>query len=157
MSIDFSFSGQLDIVALYAAILSTLIALWEFVKWLKKNDVLVTCVPNMIFTPSSDNKTYVNITVTNKGNTQTTITHCVMFYWKNNWDKFFKKNKKSFIVKEMTLPTVIQPGEQWMGQAIQNEELEKMAQNGLLYIGIIHSMGRKEILNRIKINKEEDK
>ena len=157
MNIDFSFSGQVDVVASYAAILSTLIALWEFMKWLKKNEVLVTCNPNMIFMPSSDKNTYVNITVTNKGATQTTITHCVMFYWANRWDKFFNKNKKSFIINEKSLPKIIQPGEQWMGQAIQNEELEKMAQSGLLYIGIIHSMGKKEILNRIKISKKDAK
>lgn len=157
MNVDFSFSGQVDIVASYAAILSTLIAVWEFIKWLKKNEVLVTCVPNMIFMPSPDKNTYVNITVTNKGNTQTTITHCVMFCWENKWDKFFNKNKKSFIVNEKSLPRIIQPGEQWMGQAIQDEDLEDMAQSGLLYMGIIHSMGRKEILNRIKITKKEEK
>lgn len=155
MNIDFSFSGQVDIVASYAAILSTLIALWEFIKWLKKHDVLVKCSPNMVFMPSADKKKYVNIVVTNKGATQTTITHCLMYYWKNRFDKIFNRNRQSFIINEQSLPRVIQPGEQWMGQAIQDEKVEKMAQAGILYMGIMHSMKKKEILNRIKIIKEE--
>ncbi len=155
MDIGFSVSGQLDFVALYAAMLSTLIAIWEFMKWLKKNEVTVKCAPNMVFMPSSDDKTYVNITVTNKGNTQTTITHCLMYYWNNRIDKILNRNMQSFIINEHSIPKVIQPGEQWMGQAIQNEKIETMAKNGFLYMGIIHSMNKKEIMNRIKINKDK--
>jgi hypothetical protein len=154
IDLDFSFSGQIDVVAIYAAILSTLIAVWEFFKWRGRNAVEVRCNPNMLFVPSSDDKKYIIANVTNKGNHQTTITHFVGYYWKNRFDKFFNKNREAFIVSCPDLPKVVHPGEQWMGQAHQTEELEKKAKEGFFYMGIIHSMGNKDILKRIII---EDK
>ncbi len=53
------------------------------------------------------------------------------------------------------IPKVIQPGEQWMGQALQDANIERMGSEGFLYAVIIHSMGKKEVLHRIKISKEK--
>jgi len=41
-----------------------------------------------------------------------------------------------------------------MGQVHQDKNMEKMAKEGLLYMGIVHSMGKKEILKRVKISKD---
>jgi hypothetical protein len=64
---EVSFSGDIDLVATYAAVLSTLIAIWEFVKWKNRNAIKLTCNPNMLFMPSSDKKKYVIAKVINHG------------------------------------------------------------------------------------------
>jgi len=154
MNLDFSLSGNLDPVALYAAILSTMIAIWEYTKWRARNCIEVKCNANMLFIPSPDKNKYIVANVTNKGQTATTITHFALYYWKNGFDKFFNRARQSFIVNTDQVPKVVQPGEQWMAQAIQNEELERMASEGCLYAVIIHSMGKKEVMKRIEIAKE---
>jgi hypothetical protein len=154
MDINFSIDGTIDPIAAYAAIVSTIIAVWEYLKWRKKNEVSLTCTPNMEFFPSNDKKTFIIANVTNKGETQTTVTHFMGYYWESWWDRIFRKNRKAFIVNSPDIPKVIQPGEQWMGQAHQDANIEKMAREGLLYMGISHSMNKKEVLRRVKINKE---
>ena len=111
----------------------------------------------MLFIPSKDKNKYIVANVTNKGQTATTITHFALYYWKNRFDKFFNQAQQSFIVNTDQVPQVIQPGEQWMAQVIQSEELVSMATEGCLYAVIIHSMGKKEILCRIKISKQAKK
>ncbi len=155
MAIHFSIDGQIDPVAAYAAVLSTYIAVAEFFKWRNKNAIKLTCNANMLFIPSHDKKKYVVANVVNKGETQTTITHFIGYYWPNHWNRLVhRKSKKAFIINSGNLPIVVQPGEQWMGQALQSQEIEDMALNRLLYIGVIHTMGKKEILKRIKIQKD---
>jgi hypothetical protein len=150
---DISLSYNFDPLASYAAILSTIIAIWEFIKWRSRNEIEVLFCSDMVFVPPKDknNLTYIVANVTNKGQTATTITHFALYYWKNKIDKFFKKNGK--IVKNIPTnnsPNLIEPGQQWIGEAIQTKELEHMACEGCLYGVIVHSMGKKQIMKRIK-------
>ena len=38
-----------------------------------------------------------------------------------------------------------------MGKAIQDDGLVEKASDGLLYMGVQHSMGRKEVLRRVEL------
>lgn len=151
MDIYFSFDGNIDPVATYAAILSSAIAILEWIKWKGKNAVILRCNSNMILMPSSDRNKYIIATVTNTGEAQTTITHFLAYYWSSKIDKLLNRGKKAFIINARDVPAIIQPGQQWTGQVIQCQEMEKMAKNGLLYIGIIHSMSEKEVIQRVII------
>jgi len=155
MEMNFSLNGSIDPVAVYAAILSTAIAVWEYIKWRCRNHIEVRCSANMLFIPSTDKKKHLVANVTNKGQTATTITHFLLYYWKNRFYGFLNIKRESFFVKEDGIPKVIQPGEQWMGQALQDANIERMGSEGFLYAAIIHSMGKKEVLCRIKIQKEK--
>jgi hypothetical protein len=157
MELNFSFAGTIDPVALYAAILSTIIAVGEIIKWRARNRIEVKCNPNIIIVPSNDNNKYVCTNVVNKGEFPTTITHLLMFYWENRIDKMLKRKRQSFVINTNQVPKIVNPGEQWMGQALQDDKIEKMALDGYLYFGVIHSMGKKEILRRVKIMKEQTK
>lgn len=154
MNVNFSMNGVIDPLAAYAAILSTLIAIWEFLKWRNRHSIRLSCNPNMEFFPTSDNKTYIIANVINTGETPTTITHFLGYYWESWFHKLFKSNTKAFIVSAVNVPAVVQPGGQWMGQVHQDENIEKMAHEGLLYIGVVHSMRKREVLQRLKINKK---
>jgi len=72
-------------------VLSTFIAVWEILKWRAKNAVSVQCTSNMVFIHSSDKKTYIIAKVVNRGDTQTTITHFLGYYWPSRVDKILKK------------------------------------------------------------------
>lgn len=155
MDVTFSVDGNIDLIAVYAAILSTVIGIWEFIKWRGRNAIKMMCTANMLFLPSQDKQKYIVVKVINRGDRPTTITHLLGYYWKNRFDRVLDRKKRrasAFIVNSDNVPKVIQPGEEWMGQAIQNDEMEKMATEGYLYMGIIHSMGNKEILQRVKVH-----
>jgi hypothetical protein len=154
MTIAFSVNGSIDPIAMYAAVLSTVIAVWEFIKWRGRNAIKMMCTPNMLFFPSRDKQKYIVVKVINRGDRPTTITHMLGYHWKSRLERLLDRKKRkanAFIVNSDNVPKVIQPGEEWMGQALQNSEIEKMASEGCLYMGVIHSMGNKEILRRVKI------
>lgn len=154
MDIIFSMDGEVNLLALYAAVLSTFIAVWEILKWHARNSVSIKCKPNMVFVPSSDDKKKIITNVTNRGDRPTTITNYLAYYWPSRVDKVFKRNMKSFIIKSDNIPMIIQPGEQWVGLSNQDEKMEKMAKEGLLYMGITHSMSEKVILKRVKVSED---
>lgn len=154
MAISCAADSGLDLIALYAAVLSTAIAVWEYIKWRNRHSLKVICNANMIFLPSSDTRKYVAVNATNMGDTPTTITHLALYYWREGRSRFFKRERKSFIVPTNQVPKVVSPGEQWMAQFEQTPEIEKMAKEGSLYVVVIHSLGKKEILSRITIAKD---
>jgi len=155
MDINFSLNHTVDPIALYAAVLSTSTILWEIIKWRFRNNVDILCSANMLLIPSTNNKKYIGVTATNKGSMPTTITHFIMYYWENKFNKIFNIKRKSFIVNSDQVPKTIGSGERWIAQAEQTAEVEEMAKEGYLLVGIIHSMGKKEIMRRIKIPKNK--
>ncbi len=54
----FSINGGIDPVARYAVVLSTIIAIWEFIRWRSRNAIKMTCMTSMQFFPSQDEKTF---------------------------------------------------------------------------------------------------
>lgn len=151
MDIHFSLDGSIDLVAIYAALLSSILGVWEFFKWKHRHAIRLSVTPNMLFFPSSDNQTYIVAKVTNIGQTATTITHFIGHHWPSFWHKLIKKEGTSFVVNAINTPHLLQPGEQWMGQAIQNDEMERFGSTGVFRMGIIHSMNNKEVLKRVRI------
>jgi len=157
MDFQFSLNGEIDPIAAYAAMLSSALGIWELVKWRHRHAVRLSVNPNMLFIPSSDKNKYIVASVTNLGETATTITHYLAYHWPSRWHKLVKKGQTSFIVNSDKVPHVLQPGEQWMGQALQDEEMEGLGSTGILEMGIIHSMSKKEILQRVKIIPKAEK
>jgi hypothetical protein len=157
MNLDFSINGQIDPVATYAAVLSSAIALWEFWKWRNRNAIRLTCTPNMIEMPRRNKEAYIVANVVNLGDRPTTITHLCGYYWKTHWDYLLRRNRLSFIVNSPNVPKVVQPGEQWMGQIIQDKEMDQRLTSGVLKIGVFHSLSKKEIMRRVRSSKKEVK
>ena len=152
MEFNFTIDGTLDPVATYAALLSTLIAFWEVLKWRARNAIAFKCFPNMEMVPSIDKKTYIVADFTNKGDTQTIVTNLGLYYWERWYHRFLRKKWKNFIVKEDSIPFTVQPGAIWKGMIVQNDELEQMARNGYLYVVVFHSMSQKGVMKRIKLS-----
>ena len=153
MELAFTINGSLDPVAAYAALLSTFIAIWELFKWWIRNAVILRCHPNMQIFPSVDQKKYVLADFTNKGQIQTVITNLCLYYWDKWHHRFFKKKWKHFWVKPVgnAIPFTVQPGEIWKHKIIQNEEIEKMARDGYLYVVVFHSMSNNPVMQRVHL------
>jgi hypothetical protein len=75
--------------------------------------------------------------VSNVGTQQTTITHVVMHAYPNRWRRFRKRASKKFIINHAMpaypLPYVLQAGQTFMSMALQEEDVEKLSRDSLLY------------------------
>ena len=113
---------------------------------------------------TEDKKTYLSITVTNRGSAATTLTHMVLYNYPNRlslllsyWPRFlrlwFKKHRpQTFIVNtvQMPLPHVLEPGRNWHGMAVHTPQFEQMIKGGRLFVGVIGSHSHKTLFQRVR-------
>lgn len=153
-----------DTLALIGALTGTIALLWDFFKWTQTGvKVLLRVSPNM--TPfgfsEEEFKSKLNlfVEVTNTGDKKITITHLVLTYYDSLWKKLLKRSSKNFLVPKPVpgqIPQLIDIGERWVSLIEQTQELEEMAKNGYLYVGINHSSSAKTLLRRVKITSLEN-
>jgi hypothetical protein len=151
MELDFTINGSLDPVAAYAALLATFHGIWGIWQWRTRNAVRFRCHPNTQPFPSVDKKIYIDFT--NKGQTQTTIMGLHLYHWDKWHHRFFRKKWRKFFVRDgsIPIPCTIQPGAIWQGVIPQEEEFEKMARNGYLYVVVFHSMSNNPVMQRVHL------
>ena len=153
-----------DTLALIGALTGTIALLWDFFKWSQTGvKVLLRVSPNMTpFGFAEDefkNKLNLFVEVTNTGDKKVTITHLVLTYYDSFWERVLKRSSKNFVVLNPLpgqIPQLIDIGDRWVGLIEQSKDLEKMAKNGYLYVGINHSSSAKTLLKRVKITSLEN-
>src|SRR5262249_22035128 len=99
-----------------------------------------------------DDNTYVSVTVTNRGDAPTTITHMVVYGYSNKlavlvprrltrWRWMKQLRPKIFIIPKTgtpgPLPYLLEPGTYWVGMATHTPELNRWIEAGRCYVGII--------------------
>jgi hypothetical protein len=94
-----------------------------------------------------DPNKYLAVTVMNRGGAPTTITHMVLYnyptdlarrvpVWLSWRVKWFRP--VTFIINSIgspgPIPYLLEPGRMWIGRAIQKPDLDKMIEDGRLYV-----------------------
>ncbi len=113
-----------------------------------------------------DSNTYLAVTVTNRGNAATTITHMVLNDYPSRFGLWLpsrlcrrikSQRPQTFVVVNPILPGmpgqlpfVLEPGRNWHGMAVHTPELERMIEAGRLYAGVVGSHSNKTLLQRVR-------
>jgi hypothetical protein len=146
-----------EFIAAYSAIVSTAVASWQVYARMSEGPRLkVTCNPNMRMGGGSiqDDNDYIVVNATNTGNRSTTIQGVGMHAFANRWKRFRRKPEMSWVVNTSppgnVVPHVLEPGHNFMTLALQNEEVRKTSREKLMYMTVWHSMGKREILVRLR-------
>jgi hypothetical protein len=112
-----------------------------------------------------DKNTYVSVTVTNRGDAPTTLTHLLVYTYPNKVAiytprrllRFLKQpSPKTWIIPQPTpgtLPHLLEPGTYWIGLAVHTAELKTAITTGCAYIGIISSHSDRIFFKRIRPSK----
>jgi len=132
-----------EIIAVYAALLSSLLFLWEIYKHFTRGAKIRLEVSKdtvLIPDPIEEGKLWVRVTATNLGD-QTTILKSLSFRFFN--EKIFKRkfsNKAYFVPNNPageSLPKKLQPGDQWTGVIAQiGDEFDLSNLEGLMKVQI---------------------
>jgi hypothetical protein len=161
-TVTVTFASKFDPVAVYAAIVSTVVLFWQIFVWFRAGPRLkLSASPNMLMSPS-DGKTYIVANVRNIGTQQTTITHVLIYAYPNWWARFRENPSLTAIVPHTlpaaySIPFVIDVGHTFLTMIVQVQELEKRSRDELLFIGIIHSFRDKPLLARVHPIKDRSK
>jgi hypothetical protein len=148
-------------VALYAAVVSTISVGWHIYIYLRSGVRLgIDLTPNaQIFSGSQlGEEKFIHITIRNIGSQPTTLQKVVIFGYKNSLS--YMRNKYSFIgVVPMhdhytpALPHLLELGSTWQTRIIQTEVEKAIKLDALkvIVIGVNDSSSKKPKLNRLNI------
>ena len=148
-----------EMAAWWGAIVASIILIWDVYKWKTDGPKLnVFLSPNMktFGDPSRDAITWVAVTVTNVGSRPTTLKSTGMWYYKNRIDYWRHKVLFAAIFPNpndrFPLPTVLKPGEEWVGLIPQERLYENIEdKSGCMTIWLSHSHSNKPIRKTLVI------
>lgn len=150
------------IIALWGAIVATIVLFWDVYKWRTSGEkIRLTVSPDMVILNDpnvNSNKSYVSAKAENYGKRATTITSLGLRYYPSFHNKLFSKPNKSYYVQPLTyqnLPLKVDPGTDWIGMLEQTPDIVKMAREGYLYCVVSHSNKKRPTRKRIIIKKND--
>ena len=146
------------IIALYGALISTLVFIWDIYKWKNSGPKIIGSIQaNMIGinTPEYENDNLVLVNISNIGDKTTTITNLSLYYFKSHLLRFLKKPKKNMWIgnpsPSQPIPYILKPGSQWSGIFRQTDDILNFSKDGILICSVHFSHTRKYKNFRIKI------
>jgi hypothetical protein len=143
-------------IAVYAAVVSTGALFLEIRRWFESGARLnLTYMLDAITFPRGhEDNMYIVVTVSNRGDTATTITNLGFQAYASRWTRFRGKASQSMLANNPSqaqpIPHVIEPGTRWMGMCIQNEEINQLLDTGLLWAEVYATHRDKPTSVRLK-------
>lgn len=139
------------IIAAYAAIISTFVLGWDAYKWLNEGPkVRITAQTGMKVVGGGpiDPKTYISVTAVNYGDRATTITNMGFQYYTTWFNAYLRKRAdQGFIIttpsQAQVLPYRFEAGDQWIGMANQDDDVDRMIREGYLFVLLFCSTSAK--------------
>jgi hypothetical protein len=152
-----SVDDNVNLVAIYAAVVSTVSILWQVWVWFRNGPrlhVAASADMQVMGGYNKDDKKYAVVNVANIGTAKTTITNVVVFTYKNTIHRLLNKPSNTFVVNHdvagYQIPYVIESGCTFMSMVMQNDDMEALSRSSVLYMGVIHSLSARPVLARVR-------
>ena len=154
-----------ELVAWYAATVSTIVLLWDVYKWWRTGAQLrVLTQPNMIevgagtpWAPPGNGATrpkHISVEIANVGGRKTTVTHIGLRHYSSMWSRIRRKTVWQAVVPDPRpgkIPFEIDVGGRWIGLIEQDEKIERDARTGRLYVVVGHATSKRLSLTRVDL------
>lgn len=151
-------------IAAYAAVISTFVLGWDAYKWLAsgaKIDVSASSGMLLVGGAVPDPNTYITLTALNVGDRPTTITNLGGMYFDSWWRAYVtrRRPKQAFIITQPSqgqpIPYRFEVGSQWIGMALQTDDIVQMAKNGYLFFILYTASTGRGHRARVQIREKE--
>jgi hypothetical protein len=150
---EVSLKGEIDLIALYAAVVATGVLLWDVVKWWRSGPRLKGKVSTNMATINMgpmDNDTHVIIDLSNIGDRATTLkglyitgyeSRCARLRGKARYNAFIR----SGLEDSYPVPGSLGLGANFKASFMQTPDIEESSRKLLLYVQVVHSAGTLEL------------
>lgn len=150
MALTLELAERIDPIAIYAALVSTALLIWDVVKWLRSGPILKGSASPNITTFNMgpmDDQTHLLITVDNVGTQPTTIKTVYLKGFTSRLSRLFGKPARNAVLNSglqhsYPLPYKLDVGSDFRASAVQTTELEEWSREHCLYVEIVHTGGR---------------
>lgn len=141
-----------DFIATLALMVSCFTLALELKRWFDAGPKLkLSVMGDAVVIPDDDGEQKLLLTVVNRGDTPTTITHMIVFTFTNRWKYLRKRPATSGLVNStlMAIPVEVGINKTFMGMMRYDEKLMKARKAGHLYIGVHATHSNKPFLIRV--------
>ena len=151
-----TFDWWRDGALIYAAFVATIAVGLELRRWFESGarlDIVIMCPAVRPGSGGGDDCEYLAVTVANRGELATSITHFSLYEYPNMMARLRRRPAWSTLVmgyQILALPN-LGPGQYWIGTTRYEGTLKDLAARGTLYVGISAMHYRKTILVRVKL------
>jgi hypothetical protein len=145
------------IVSIVAALISSGSLFLEIRRWFEAGPKMnIRVIPDAEeMPPARYPRPMLAMTVTNRGNTATTITSMLCFAQHPRWQFWRRQPLMTGIVPDDTVPFEIGINQRWMGRLNYDDRLSGFRAKGQLYVGVACSHSPKNFLRRVPPQKSE--
>lgn len=105
--------------------------------------------------PDDDDRPKLALTVTNRGNEPTQITHVIVFKYHSWLNKWRRKPYFTAIVNSPGIPMLLEARRYWIGIIYYDEALSSARAAGEVYVGIYATHNNREFLIKVPPKKDE--
>lgn len=145
-----------DWIASFALVVSGGAFALELRRWFASGPKLILSVmADAMAIPNEGDDPFLVLTVTNRGDTPTTITHMIGLRYENWWQRWRNRPQNAGIVNTsiMPIPHSLGVNQSWMGRMNYNEPTNEWRSKDQLYIGVNASHSDKYFV--IKVPKKK--
>jgi len=162
MQFTLTLADKIDPIAVYAALVATLVFAWNIYVWRNSGPRLnVTASMNMLIiggSPEEESKTFLIVGATNVGSKKTTITNILIISYDNIWQRFRNRPSSTAIFNNVggwyPIPYVLDVGHNFSSKADQAGLVGKI-RDSYFYAGVAHSFAKKPVMVRVKYSEPE--
>jgi hypothetical protein len=157
MQFTLTLADKVDPVAIYAAIVATMVFAWNIYVWRNSGPRLnVSATMNMLILGGSheeESKTFLIVRATNIGSKKTTITNVLVTSYANIWQRLLRRPNWTAVFNNVgnnfPIPYVLDVGHDFMSRADQADLVDRI-RDTYFYAGIAHSSAEKPVMVRVK-------
>jgi hypothetical protein len=127
--------------------------------WLTGRRISIALLTDMrmLGWPQYEGQALMVLQVTNEGDKPITIGFVSLQHYESRWDCWRRRPRVSAVVAgtspEHAVPCIVQPGKTWAAFLERDREIDAMAAQGYLYVGLTHSRAPKPILRRVVVRR----
>ena len=151
---SFHFTSGLDPIAVYAAIVATTALLICLIQWYRSGPRLSgQAIGNMKVHPDPSNRTYINLTVYNRGSRRTTVTALAVSAYRSWWATITRQRSALFAIQrplQIDLPLSIEAGHYFTAGIPQTDDLIQRSRELRLYIELSYVDADNPLRIRVK-------
>jgi hypothetical protein len=141
--ISFQFRTDLDPIAVYGAVVSTLGIAFSFVQWFRTGPRLTGHASgDMKLFPDESGRTYINMTVYNRGTRRTKITTIGLKTYPSRWARLRRKAEWAAVIPNplhVQLPALLEPGDYIIAGMPQEKEMVDRSRRSILMAEIYYT------------------
>jgi hypothetical protein len=104
--------------------------------------------------PHDDNKPKLALTVINRGDAPTVITHMIAYVYKSIWHRLRHRSEYAGVINSPNIPAPLALNQNWVGLMLYDRRTTEGRARGRLYVGIIASHANREFLIRVAPKRE---